>query len=253
MSKHFTVCLIDDNKWHAELVRVLLDDELFGFVHWDRPAEAWNGVTADAAPDLVILDLDFDEVRGARIAAADLLEHLRVRWRGVPVIAMSASPHADVVRRTLAQGVTEFIAQPYDVRVLLGVVYRELGRAVEGHTAELNAQHLAIAHAFRPLLGARCPGRSALQSLHGRLSAHFAFEEGFMRRHGYPGVARHAEQHARLLHESQQLLHRATLEAAHVERLWRHVNGDINDDRDYVEFLAAVGKSLQDRLSASAA
>ena len=69
-----------------------------------------------------------------------------------------------------------------------------------------------------------------------------------MTRHAYPQAAEHASQHAELLARAASVLRRRPMRIAQLQRLWRDVNGDVNDDEAYVAFLAQVQDLLQGRL-----
>ena len=244
--------MIDDHRWHAELIRLLLDTDVFDVQHWESPLAAWNGINTSVAPDLVVLDLDVDTRQEGAMRFGDLPGHLHAQWPDVPVVLLSEEASADQIRRSSALGIAAFVAKPYDVRYLFATICRQLAGILDAHTAELNRQHIAIAGLFRRLIADPASNLADAATLDAALHRHFDFEESFMLRHAYPQAAAHAGRHAELLKCATTVLRRRPMRVAALERLWRDVNGDVNDDQAYVVFLAGIQRMLQDRLGSRA-
>jgi hemerythrin len=75
----------------------------------------------------------------------------------------------------------------------------------------IDRQHLALSEAIEAFFEMLSTGRSeevqvAFETIIGGIAVHFADEERLMRAHRFPGLARHAEAHARFVEESRRLL-----------------------------------------------
>jgi response regulator RpfG family c-di-GMP phosphodiesterase len=253
LASHFTVYLIDDNNWHIELLRSMLDDEAFDLTHWSSPRDAWNGINSYPSPDLVILDLDPEQQLNSTIGFADLLDHLRMHWNRVPVILLSESPNPEIVKRGKALGIEAFVSKPYDIRYLLETVYRALRGVLSAHITALNRQHVELRRNFQRLQNADRVKDLEIEKLLQALARHFRFEESFMTAHHYPKLAPHSEAHAQLLGRANKLLRPRHRQSDAVERVWRGITSDINDDSDYIEFLEAIREELESRLATTTA
>jgi DNA-binding response OmpR family regulator len=240
--------LIDDNPWHVELVRCLLGDEAFTLTHWHSPREAWNGINDSPASDAVILDLDPEGPVSAGLGYPDLIDHLRVRWPAVPLILLGSDLDAETVMRSRAQDVSAVVGKPYDVRYLLSTVYGVLRNGLDSHVQELNQQHLRLSREFRRLQGQHAPNQPEISRALQLLSGHFRFEEDFMAKHGYPRAAEHKAAHEKLLGQADRLTRRRTTHPDAVQRFWRGVESDINDDAHYLAYLDEIHAQLATRL-----
>lgn len=253
LASHFTAYFIDDNNWHAELVRTLLDDEVFSLTHWFSPRDAWNGINTYPSPDLVILDLDPEGQFSSGIGFTDLLDHLRVQWSRVPVIVLSDNPNPEIVRRGKSLGIEAFIGKPYDIRLLLSAVYDILNDILKTHIAMLNRQHVHLSRRFQQLRTSTVLNAAETGKLLQTLAAHFRFEEDFMADHNYPELTAHAKAHAQLLQRARKLLRPNAATPDAIASVWRGITSDINDDGDYVRFLEGIRRGLESRLEPSAA
>jgi two-component system cell cycle response regulator DivK len=106
------VLVVDDNEKNRKLAREVL--RAAGF----RTLEAATGDEAlalapEARPDVILLDIRLPDMDGTDVAR----ELRRVAaTRGIPVVALSASPHAGGNARLLAAGLDGYLQKPIDVR-----------------------------------------------------------------------------------------------------------------------------------------
>jgi two-component system cell cycle response regulator DivK len=112
----------DDQNAREGLKEFLLD-------HGYRVSDAKDGTEAllkveAYRPDLVLLDLALPRLDGWSVA-----RHLKSdnRFRGVPVIAMSALDYPDQVGRAREAGCDTFLPKPVDLRRLLPVIEQAIG------------------------------------------------------------------------------------------------------------------------------
>lgn len=64
-------------------------------------------------PDLVLLDLGLPEIDGAAV-----LRRIKNIYENIPVIVITAFPDSDIAKEARKQGVSDFIAKPFDVNDL---------------------------------------------------------------------------------------------------------------------------------------
>ena len=67
-----------------------------------------------------------DPARGASGAIAELLHALRERQPGLPVILMTAQGSVELAVRAVEEGATDFIAKPFEIEELAGLLRRRL-------------------------------------------------------------------------------------------------------------------------------
>jgi DNA-binding response OmpR family regulator len=108
------VLVVEDDSDIASLLAEILESEGYA------PVAVTDGADLDAQlaerPDLVVLDL-----RLTRGSADNILSKLRARGMGdVPVLLLSAA--GDLEQRARALGVKAYLAKPFEVEELLGVV-----------------------------------------------------------------------------------------------------------------------------------
>jgi PAS domain S-box-containing protein len=118
-----TILLVDDNEENRRFVAELLS--LVGFATW----EATNGEEALAVfeaerPDLVLMDMRMPLMNGYE---ATRRLKATTAGRNTPIIAVSASAHADEREKILATGADEFIRKPFRESELFDVIGRFLG------------------------------------------------------------------------------------------------------------------------------
>lgn len=74
------------------------------------------------------VDLVITDVRMPGGSGLDLLDDLRARHPGLPVVVMTAYGSIDVASTAMARGAADFLPKPLDLERTLGVVHRILGR-----------------------------------------------------------------------------------------------------------------------------
>jgi DNA-binding NtrC family response regulator len=92
---------------------------------------ARNGTEAlvaigNQAFDAVISDIYMPDVDGL-----ELVKELRLRWPSLPIILMTAQGSVEVAVRAVEEGATDFIAKPFEVRSVAGLIRRHLSAASE--------------------------------------------------------------------------------------------------------------------------
>ncbi len=110
------------------------DPALLGTLTWVLKEQGYdvsathqgNRVTAlmaERAPDLVLLDILFDDSDGT-----DVLERIKSddRWRDIPVVMMSALTLEEAAVRTLGLGAADYVRKPFRVRELLARIQAQL-------------------------------------------------------------------------------------------------------------------------------
>jgi two-component system cell cycle response regulator DivK len=118
------VLIVDDNEKNRKLARDVL--RAAGL----RTVEAAGGkeaiaLAAECRPDVILLDLRLPDMDGTDVALALRGEAATQR---IPVVALSASPHAGS-DRLLAAGFDGYLQKPIDVRAFPKQVLSYCGRA----------------------------------------------------------------------------------------------------------------------------
>jgi len=109
------VLVVEDDGDIASLLSDILETE--GYAPVSVNDAAGLNEQLDLPPDLVVLDLRLKRVGGAE----GILSALRIRGMGnVPVLLLSAAD--DLPERARALGVASYLAKPFELEELLGVV-----------------------------------------------------------------------------------------------------------------------------------
>ncbi len=109
------VLVVEDDSDIATLLSDILEAE--GYVPLSVSDATGVNEKLDPPPDLVVLDLRLTRAGGAE----NVLISLRARGMGnVPVLLLSAAN--DLPERARALGVTSYLAKPFELEELLGVV-----------------------------------------------------------------------------------------------------------------------------------
>lgn len=117
--------------------RILVADDdpaLLGTLTWVLKEQGYDVVSthegrgvvplmAERAPDLVLLDILFEDSSGT-----DVLEAIKQdgRWRDIPVVMMSALSLEEAAVRTLGLGAADYVRKPFRVRELLARIQAQL-------------------------------------------------------------------------------------------------------------------------------
>jgi len=121
-----TILVIDDNLLNVKLVRTVLVNA--GYVVHSANDGAGALIQLElAVPKLILMDLLLPDVDGF-----DLARQLKddVRYRDIPIIAMTASDLVRDQERARAAGCEAYVSKPFEIDVLL--------RTVEQHLHETN-------------------------------------------------------------------------------------------------------------------
>ena len=247
MKHHFQIGIIEDHPSNAELLTQLFLSEIYAVKHWEAARDAWNGVNNNDPMDLVVLDLDVDQNHSRSVNYFQLLDHIRVRWNSSRVIALTALNKQELAERGRLIRAHATVHKPYNIRNLFKLSHNLLEDMLSENINDLNSQHRSLAYQFRRLIntspGADSKPEAVLQNLHD----HFRFEETFMTRHNYPDRGQHASNHLKILEKAKQILHRSNTDTESLQRLWREVSSDVNDDQSYMQFLEEIHKSLMEQ------
>jgi DNA-binding NarL/FixJ family response regulator len=132
-----TLMLVDD---HA-IVREGLKQLLALAPDLEVLAEAATGASAlaqlrQARPDLVLLDLSMPGLSGE-----DLVESMRARFPGLPILVLSMHHEPQIAQRTLRAGANGYLSKDCDPGTLLEAIHRvaEGGRYLPPGLAEVMA------------------------------------------------------------------------------------------------------------------
>lgn len=117
--KHQTIVVADDEPGIRELVTELLEDEGY------EVQAVGDGLSALVAikggpPALALLDVAMPVMTGD-----ETLREIRAAGPNIPVVIMTAGTNP---QRFLAEGATEVLAKPFEIRELLNLIARLLGR-----------------------------------------------------------------------------------------------------------------------------
>jgi two-component system, cell cycle response regulator DivK len=106
------VLIVDDNEKNRKLARDVLRAAGFRTLEAARGDEA-IAVAVKHQPDVILLDLRLPDMHGTDVALGLRSGAGTAR---IPVVALSASPHAAGSARLLAAGLDGYLQKPIDVR-----------------------------------------------------------------------------------------------------------------------------------------
>jgi len=125
------ILIIEDDPASRELVRYLLNAAGHRVHLADDGGEALS-VAALTDPDLILCDLQMPIADGYSV----LLSLVRSpKWRGVPVIAVTAFSMPGDRDKVIAGGFTDYIAKPIDPEIFVAQVERFLPAALRQGSA----------------------------------------------------------------------------------------------------------------------
>ena len=112
-----TILVIDDDESILEAVKLMLEVAGYGVDTLTKNGQLLKKRLAKGFPNLILLDVLLSGFDGRHIA-----KELKTNKKttAIPLIMMSAHPHAD--RTCLEAGADAFIAKPFDIDDLLGMV-----------------------------------------------------------------------------------------------------------------------------------
>jgi len=117
------VYLVEDYADTRLIVTTLLDDAGMAVTAVPDAAALTTALAAGPAPDLFLIDISLPAEDGFR-----LLRRLRrdPRWRGVPMVALTAHAMAGDAERGLAAGFDAYLTKPLDARTFAAQVRKLL-------------------------------------------------------------------------------------------------------------------------------
>src|SRR5438445_2687113 len=133
------VLVVEDDSDIATLLSDILEAE--GYVPLSVSDAMGVNEKLDPPPDLVVLDLRLTRAGGAE----NVLISLRARGMGnVPVLLLSAAN--DLPERARALGVTSYLAKPFELEELLGVVRGLVYRTAVDYPLQIGTSSPALSY-----------------------------------------------------------------------------------------------------------
>lgn len=116
------VWIVEDNDQNFELAEFLLDEAGFA-VRRARDGRELQALVEEEAPALVLLDMHLPGASGE-----ELLQRLRAldRFRGTPIVALTAHALRGDRERFLSLGCDGYLAKPIDIKTFVPDVERYL-------------------------------------------------------------------------------------------------------------------------------
>ena len=160
------ILVVDDEDEIRQSLRGVLSDEGFTVEEAGDGRRAFEMLSA-SRPDLVILDVWLPEIDGIA-----LLEQIKARHPGLPVVIICGHANIEAAVRATRLGAADFIEKPFSIEALLGSIERALGAPNQPAQSALEAipapgprggNHVAPDR----LLPQRTIGRSVVASGHG--------------------------------------------------------------------------------------
>ncbi len=116
MSERSAILIVDDEESIRSALATLL-----GRAGFDVRVAANGGETlkriAEAAPDLILLDVVLEEANPNALGGLDVLRHVRALDRFIPVIMLTSYPEWQI--ESLGQGAIAFVTKPWDANALI--------------------------------------------------------------------------------------------------------------------------------------
>jgi two-component system cell cycle response regulator DivK len=109
-----TILLIEDNYYHARLVRRILEPHDYRFLH-AGDGESGLRMAADEKPDLILIDMGLPDLDGQTVVA--LIKNTP-NLTQVPLIAITAWPAETGEQMVKAYGCNGYISKPIRPREL---------------------------------------------------------------------------------------------------------------------------------------
>ena len=120
------ILVLEDDSVQRYLLRQQLDSVGLQSIPAETLQEAWQ-LLQEGPIHLAILDMQLPDGCGL-----DLCRRIDEdnRLMGLPMLVLSSSTRADVIRQTRAAGACYFISKPYDPNVLLARIEQVLGNSL---------------------------------------------------------------------------------------------------------------------------
>jgi sigma-B regulation protein RsbU (phosphoserine phosphatase) len=148
------ILLVDDQADVLEALRLLLKGNGYAAETALTPERAL-AAAANGSHDMVLIDMNYarDTTSGAEGLA--LLDMLRARRPGVPVVVMTAWSTIDLAVEAMRRGASDFITKPWENERVLEILAKQAGRSQELSIARRVQRRLLPAPRFS-MPGAGC-------------------------------------------------------------------------------------------------
>ncbi|MCU7872905.1 MAG: response regulator [Candidatus Thiodiazotropha sp. (ex Lucinoma borealis)] len=257
MPVHFSILLIEPPGIDSEVLKVMLAPEKFRVESAENGIQAWNLIQEGDPPDLVVIDVDLPQKGSIRVGGIQLLQLINQKqgWREVPKIILTSTPDSDMLKKIPTDSIEAVIIKPYDPMRFMNEVYDSLSRQLERHINEVNQQHIQLAGMLHELI--ELTDQRTEKSLQYNkfkqflaiLELHFNLEEQFMSQHHFSMLIEHSKNHQLMLETVNIMFNdvmsgRHTLSREDLEQIKQAIFGDVNDDKDYIDFLQNIRLEL---------
>ena len=116
------IIVVDDSATMRQQVKQALTPAGFDIVEAVDGQDGLNKVQADAAIDIMILDVNMPRMNGIELAEA-LSKAGRVQ-QGLNIVMLTTEGHADLIKRAKAAGAKGWIVKPFKPEMLLAAVQK---------------------------------------------------------------------------------------------------------------------------------
>jgi two-component system chemotaxis response regulator CheY len=116
------IIVVDDSATMRQQVKQALSPAGIDIVEAVDGQDGLNKVQADAAIDIMILDVNMPRMNGIELAEA-LSKEGRVQ-QGLNIVMLTTEGHADLIKRAKAAGAKGWIVKPFKPEMLLAAVQK---------------------------------------------------------------------------------------------------------------------------------
>lgn len=124
-SATMTILAVDDDPQILAMLQAFLAPQGFRIIAVDDPRRFWD-LMEETVPDLLILDVNMPYIDGTVLCRVVRNEP---RWRGLPVLFLTAHTDAAVVQQAFAAGADDYLHKPIIKAELMARIYHRLERA----------------------------------------------------------------------------------------------------------------------------
>lgn len=112
------IVALDDDADFREYLRSVLEDDGHAVRTAANPGELY-GLNEDRLPDVVLLDMNMGKHTGEGVLA-----EMRQRWPKLCVVVVTGHPSLETMRSTFKQEVFDYLAKPFSLDELRGVLHQ---------------------------------------------------------------------------------------------------------------------------------
>jgi len=116
------IIVVDDSATMRQQVKQALTPAGFDIVEAVDGRDGFNKVQADAAIDIMILDVNMPRMNGIELVEA-LNKEGRVQ-KGLKVVMLTTEGHAELIQRAKAAGAKGWMVKPFKPEMLLAAVQK---------------------------------------------------------------------------------------------------------------------------------